>query len=661
MIVLSPSRLHVRPEDRLTAGKRRPAKDPIPPKEKTPSKPPRAKKPQRKWRFVNFFLTLCVWGLILGAVGAVYFGYDLPDIQRLEQITRKPGIKLLARDGSLLATYGDLYGRFVSVEKMPQSVPQALMATEDRRFYHHWGLDPVGIIRALWVNYRSGATVQGGSTITQQLAKNFLFSEGLYTHKDRSLRRKIQELLLALWLEHKFSKDQILSIYLNRVYLGAGVYGVDAAAQKYFHKPVEKLTLYESAMLVGLLKAPSKYAPTHNPEKAHARAQVVLQTMVEAGFITEAQRLPLKTMNPQFFAQKAQAMRGRYFADWVLETLDEYIGEVHGDVEVHTTLDTGLQDLAEHAVQGLLASDGPALKATQGALVSLTADGGVRAMVGGVNYGQSQFNRATQAHRQMGSTFKYFIYLCALEAGHHASDMISDHPLQIGNWKPGNYYWKAKGEVSIREGFAYSINAVAVRLAHEVGVKKMQKMALRLGLTSPQPNDLTIALGSGQATLLELTCAYAAVASGGDGVWAYGIEKVQDSRTGQVFYERHPQGAGHMLEPSVVAEALDFMQAAFSWGTAKNSKLDRPCAGKTGTSQKYRDAWAVGFTPDLITGVWTGNDNETPMLKATGGKLSGKIWKTFMAAAHQGFEPSAFHVSSEEAPEEAAVSNEAED
>lgn len=626
--------LRVDPEDRLyRASRRSKSKDVLSKQKKAPK--PKASK-GKKSKLAALLFSILIWAIVVGGCILIWFAYDLPDIKRLELTTREPSVTLLARDGSTIATYGDLYGSFIHVKDLPPYIPQAILATEDRRFYEHFGVDILGVLRAAWTNFRARAVVQGGSTITQQLAKNFLLSEKLYEANDRSLRRKVQEVLLALWLEAHLKKDQILSIYLNRVYLGAGVYGINAAAWRYFGESAKELSVYEASIIAGLLKAPSRYSPISNPELAHSRAQVVLGAMVEAGYLTSEQIRQYHAMPAQLIKTKSEALVGRYFADWVFETLDEYIGKPSEDIVVKTTLDPRLQKFAEKSVSDVLTSDGAKFEASQASLVSMTPDGGVRAMVGGVNYVQSQFNRATQAKRQTGSAFKFFVFLAALEHEYTPETMMSDVPLQIGTWKPKNYAWKSRGELTLKDGFAYSVNAVTVRLAARLGLPSLNKIARRLGLTSPMPKDLTIVLGSGEATLLELSAAYATIANHGFGVWPYGIIEVRNGQ-GELIYKRNSQGAGRILHPQTVRDGLKLMEAAFSYGTGKSANIGRPCAGKTGTSQKYRDAWAIGFTPDLVTGVWMGNDDNKSMKSVTGGKLPAKIWKLFMTNAHEGY------------------------
>lgn len=610
----------------------------VSPKKKRNCLPKGSKKgdPRTKRRgFIPFFLNLFIWGgAFLGAL-FLWFSYDLPDANRMMAATRKPGITLLARDGSLMATYGDLYGRFVTLKELPKHVPQALIAIEDRRFYRHVGVDPFGIFRAFISNWRSGSVRQGGSTLTQQLAKNFLLSEGLYTYQDRSLRRKIQEVILALWLETKFSKDQILTLYLNRAYLGAGVYGIDAAAHKYFGKPAARLSLYEAAVIAGLLKAPTKYSPQSHPEEAHGRAKIVLSAMAEADMIDTSTVAQYDTAPPDLFHAQRAASTGRYFADWIFENLESLLGGVREDIIVKTTLDLRLQKMAEESLKAVIQKEGATKNVSQAALVALTPRGAVRALVGGTDYAQSQFNRATQAKRQTGSSFKLVIYLAALERGLTSQSLVSDLPIRIGRWQPKNYSWIPRGQVSLQDSFAYSINTTAVRLALQSGRDALAKIAFRLGLRSPQPDDLTIALGSGEATLLEMTTAYGVVANRGYGIDPYGIEEIRDVHN-KILYEKKRDEILQKLTEDQATEMIKLLQASFSYGTGRRAHIGRACAGKTGTSQNHKDAWVIGFTPDLITGVWMGNDDNSPMKKVTGGTLPAEIWSAFMKAAHAG-------------------------
>jgi penicillin-binding protein 1A len=535
---------------------------------------------------------------------------------------------VVAADGAALATFGGLYGEPVRVAGLPPYLPQAVLAVEDRRFYGHFGIDPLGLARAAIANVRAGHIVQGGSTITQQLAKN------LFLTPERTLKRKIQETLLAFWLERKFAKDQILSIYLNRVYLGAGAYGVDAAATKYFGKPASRVSLYEAALLAGLLKAPSRYAPTQAADLARARARLVLASMVKAGYITEAQAEEARA-NPARFAPRPGAEGGRYFADWIIDQLSGFVGHVDEDLVVSTTLDPRLQRIAEAEVEAMLSGPGKAANVGQAALVVLSPSGAVRAMVGGRNYGASQFNRATQALRQPGSAFKLFVYLAALERGLGPATRTADAPLQVSGWTPRNYDGKYLGQMSLGQALALSRNTVAVRVAEKVGRNRVVAVARRLGITTELEARPSLALGAAEVTLIELTAAYAALANKGAGVWAHGIKEVRD-RQGRILYRRRGSGPGRVIAPDDVAAMTGMLVRVIAEGTGKAAALGRPAAGKTGTSQDFRDAWFVGYTADLVAGVWLGNDDETPMKKVTGGGLPAKLWRAVMAEAHEG-------------------------
>tara|TARA_R110002095_G_scaffold164784_1_gene142954 strand:- start:234 stop:2147 length:1914 start_codon:yes stop_codon:yes gene_type:complete len=582
-------------------------------------------------RFIKGTFMLLIWGVFLGGLAALWFGYDLPSASKLSDTTRRPSVTFLARDGTRIATIGDYYAKPVEASALPKTVVQAFVATEDRRFFDHFGIDIFGVGRAAFRNLKAGRVVQGGSTITQQLAKNFLLTEGLYTYHDRSLRRKVQEVLLSLWLESKFTKNQIMTIYLNRVYFGSGAFGLSAAAKHYFDKDASQLTLYESALLAGLLKAPSKYSPLNNPEYAAKRTQQVLTSMLEAGYISDKERKKWQGAEIPQLAQQHGNLFARYFVDWILETVPDMLGSILQDLVITTTLDMALQQKAEKILYDLVQKEGKPLDATQGALVSMTPSGSVRAMVGGCCYGKSQFNRAVQAQRQTGSVFKLFVYLAALESGISPARRIVDGALSVGKWKPKNYGWKSRGDVSMTDGFAYSINVVSARLARYAGRGNVAEMASRLGVSAPQPNDLTIALGSGEASLLEMTGAYATVAREGYPAKPFGIVEVRTKR-GKVLYRTPAQSYGRLLSQSVSYQMHQMLQAVMNYGTGRNVKLDGVmCAGKSGTSQNYKDAWFIGYNDQLVTGVWIGNDDNHPMKKVTGAKLPGKIWHQFMA------------------------------
>jgi len=589
----------------------------------------RSKRPGRRLlaRAVKLGVLLGLWALIIGGGALVYFAFTLPDTSQLTVAERRPSVTILAEDGSVIASLGDLFGRPLTLKEMSPFLPKAVIATEDRRFYHHFGVDPLGLVRAALSDLRAGQIVQGGSTITQQLAKI------LFLSPEKSLARKIRETLLALWLEHRFAKNQILEIYLNRVYLGAGTYGVDAAAHRYFGKSAAKLNLFESAVVAGLLKAPTRFSPARDPDRAAARAGQVLAIMVEAGFITAADAAGAEKEG----AALAVAGRpgSRYFADWVVDQIGDFAGTANRDLTVRTTLDPRLQEAAEAAIGDILAHYGAKDAVSQGALVALAPDGAVRAMVGGRDYAQSQFNRATQAQRQPGSAFKPFVYLAGLEAGLRPTDRLVDAPIRVGNWQPRNYLNRYQGEMSLAEGLAQSINTIAVQVAERAGIPRVIAAANRLGITSELARDASIALGTNEVNLLELASAYAPFANGGMGVLAYGISEIRDS-DGKILYRRAGSGPGPVVAPELAGMMSDMLTGVIAHGTGKSAALPRPAAGKTGTTQDYRDAWFIGYTADLIAGVWLGNDDNTAMNKVTGGSLPAAAWRAFMLEATKG-------------------------
>ena len=589
--------------------------------------------------------SLAYWGaiagiwLLIGLCGlTIWTVMQQSGFDQLGAAQRKPVVTLLDSDGDLLARFGNLYGESLSLNQVPEHLLQAVMATEDRRFYEHSGFDIKALARAMWVNVTSGRVVQGGSTLTQQLAKN------LFLTPERTFYRKWRELVLALRLELRFSKEEILAMYLNRVYLGAGTYGVDAAAQRYFGVVPAELSLRQSAVLAGLLKAPSRYAPTSNLDRSLRRADQVLVNMVDAGYLTEAQANVAKADNLGL-VKRAKPRRARYFADWILARLPDYIGHTAQDLTVKTTLQGSAQRAAERAV----ADAGKAMKAGragQVALVSMSPGGAVRAMVGGRDYRASQFNRATQARRQPGSAFKLFVYLAALEAGLTPDIVMRDSPIILDGWRPRNYSGGNIGHVDLRTAFAKSINTVAVKLSERVDRKRVIETARRLGVTSDIPPHPSLALGTASMRLIELTSAYAVLANDGYGLWAHGITEIRASSpngNGTILYRRQGDGPGRVVSQSAVGQMTSMLVEAIVSGTGKAARITRPTArpvaGKTGTSQDFRDAWFVGYSADLVTGVWVGNDNGSAMKKVTGGGIPARLWKSYMVAAHKDLPP----------------------
>lgn len=577
-----------------------------------------------KWGFIA-----AVWAAVMGGMGLVYFGYDLPDVDKLYEDKRTPNIRILDRNGETIAMVGDLYGTHVTFKQLPKHLVNAVVATEDRRFFSHFGIDPIGMARAAFRNWRAGSVVQGGSTITQQLAKVVFLSP------ERKLKRKIQEMMLAFYLERKFTKEEILAMYLNRIYLGSGNYGVDAASKSYFGKPVQDINLFESATLAGLIKAPSRYSPAKNYELSQGRADQVLRLMIENGMLTEDDIIKGGVSVNYKVARPNVPSRYPYFVDWVKEQLPEYVGNEKGEILVYTTLDPKIQNLAQEALITRLKVEGGSHKVSQGAMVVLSPTGEVRALIGGKSYGESQFNRATQALRQPGSAFKMFVYLAALEQGFSPDVVMVDEPVSIRKWKPKNWDGKYIGAVSLKDALAKSINTIAVKLAQQVGMKKVILMAQTLGITSDINNDLSSALGSSEVTLLELTGAYAHLANDGNAVWVHGITKIETAE-GTLLYQRKPSGKHRVVSARAVDGVDNMLRGVVEYGTGKRAQLPYRAAGKTGTSQDGRDGWFIGYTSGYVAGVWLGNDDNSPMKGISGGGMPAQIWKDFMLAAGKG-------------------------
>jgi penicillin-binding protein 1A len=590
-------------------------------------KPPARRRGRRRlWGgALKFAVLLLLWALILGGGFVLYCALTLPDTSRIETGARRPSLTILARDGSLLATYGDLFGRALSLRQMSPYLPEAVIATEDRRFYSNFGIDPIGILRAAIADLKAGHIVEGGSTITQQLARNLFLSPA------RSWARKVREILLALWLDHRFTKNQILAIYLNRVYFGAGTYGVDAAAHRYFGKSARRLTLYESAELAGLLQAPSRLNPLRDRREARARTAQVLADMVAAGYISAGQMAAALRAGTQYAAPLSRP-GVRYFTDWIAEQARDYVGDRNRDLTILTTLDPRLEAEAVSALDETIARAGGKARVSEGALVAMTPDGAVRAMVGGLDYDDSQFNRATEAERQPGSAFKPFVYLAGLEAGLTPDQRFVDAPIRIGNWRPRDYGRRYRGAVTMADALAQSINTVAVEVALRAGLDNVVAVAHRLGITSPLTPEPSLALGTGAVNLLELVSAYAPFANGGIGVWPYGILEIRDG-SGRILFRRSGSGIGRVVSRRCVGMMNQMLSGVIQYGTGRAAALPRPAAGKTGTSQDYRDAWFVGYTADLVAGVWLGNDDDSPMKGVVGGSLPAAIWHRFMLAA----------------------------
>ena len=572
--------------------------------------------PRRRRSWLAFTIVVTIWAGVAASGALLFFTWDMPGPEAALAATRRPSVTLQAGNGQVIATSGDIYGDILRLADMPASLPAALIAIEDRRFRSHWGLDVVGLARATWVNLTTGRVVQGGSTITQQLAKN------LFLTPARSFRRKVQEALLAVWLEQRFSKDEILEIYLNRVYLGAGAYGVDAAARLYFGISARRLEVWQSAILAGLPRAPSRLNPRANPGGAVARGVEVLDAMVEAGAIRPGSAAALA--EAMAFPRPPSRDAG-WFADWAQDDLAaRFPGSA--DLVLRSTLDAGLQATVEARLETLLAGAGAQAGVTQGAVIAMeTETGAVRAMVGGREYRTSPFNRAVQARRQPGSAMKAFVFLAALEAGASTEDMVSDAPVVLGNWSPGNGAWRARGEITLEEAFAHSVNGAAVRLMQRAGgPRAVAAVATRLGLAGPHPRDGSIALGTGEASLMELVAAYAAFANGGMRVVPHAL---REARAGGQPVPVPAATPVRALEPGQAAAMRRMLEAVVSRGTGRAAGRG---AGKTGTTQDFRDAWYVGFDRGLVLGVWLGNDDGTPMRAVAGGGLPARLWRDIM-------------------------------
>jgi penicillin-binding protein 1A len=579
------------------------------------------------WGFV-----VGIWAIIGIAGLLAWHAAHLPAVSEWRVPDRPPNVRIVANDGSLLANRGDTGGEALELKYLPDYLPQAVIAIEDRRFRSHFGLDVIGLARAMAVNIASGRLAQGGSTLTQQLAKN------LFLTPDRTFTRKMQELVMAFWLEANYTKDQILEMYLNRVYLGAGAYGVDAASRRYFNKSARDVTLSEAAMLAGLLKAPSTYAPNRNPEAATNRASLVINAMRDAGFIS-GKEAKIALQNPANAAGSTTNGAENYVADWVMDELDDYIGPIETDVVVETTIDPALERYAQDALSKKLDEIDPDKKTLQGAVVAIDGTGAVRALVGGRNYAASEYNRAVAAKRQPGSAFKPFVYLAALEAGLRPDTIRRDAPIKIGKWEPKNYTNKYRGSVTLADALALSLNTIAAQLAVEAGPENVVSTAQRLGIRSDLYASPSIALGTSEVTPLELTGAFVSFANGGYGTVTHVIERISTT-DGKALYSRGGNGIGRVIEADLDADMNAMMARTLIIGTGRKAQLDNwMAAGKTGTTQDFRDAWFVGYTANLTAGVWIGRDDAKSMDKITGGSVPAEIWKNFMTAAHQGIQP----------------------
>ena len=573
-------------------------------------------------------LILGLWGVLIVGCIVAWYAAELPKIVQSTQIERRIAVTIKAADDTVVARYGELKGNTIRAEDLPKNLIHAVIAVEDRRFYKHFGIDPFGLARAMVVNITRGGTIQGGSTITQQLAKN------LFLTQERKLKRKIQEALLALWLEHQLTKDEIMTAYLNRVYLGSGAYGVEAAAQVYFSKSARDLNLQESATIAGLLKAPSKYSPIANPNASRKRMQVVLAAMVDAGYLSESQYAKIGKIPAVPKPKPTAGETERYYTDYIMSELVRLIGPPEDDMIVETTLWPQTQEAAETVVNRMLDTEGKTKGASQSAVVMMDVDGAVRVMVGGRNYAKSQFNRATQSLRQPGSTFKPIVYLTAIEAGWSPNDIIDDHPIAIGKYRPANFKNEYYGPVPLHFALSRSLNSAAIQLAQFVGTDSIAETASNLGIRAKLDRNLSLALGGSGVPVIEMTTAYASLASGGIGVDPYAIDRVLD-KNGKVLYQRREKSVPlQVVRRDSVEKLASMMRETIDEGTGQRAQIPYLAAGKTGTTQDYRDAWFMGFSGPFAIGVWVGNDNNKPMKNVTGGTIPASIWKDVMLAAY---------------------------
>ena len=560
---------------------------------------------------------LSLLGLIVAVAVATAYLPSYGDLTKRADLGQM--IRVRAANGQVLVSMGPSFGNWLPYDRIPPEMRAAMISTEDRRFRSHIGVDPIGVGRALVSALTSGHRVRATSTITQQLARN------IFLTNNRNFVRKFKEGILAMALERKFSKDQILELYLNRVYFGGGAYGIDAASRKFFGHSADHLSLGEAAIIAGLVKAPSNYSPSADVEAARSRSGVVLQTMVRNGFITAETAAAVNPAQVRI-QQTTNQNSVRYFTDWALPQLDTLIDQTSEPIDVWTTLDPGMQVAADKAIRAN-APDG-----TQGALVAMDRDGAVRAMVGGKDYVSSIYNRATQAVRQPGSAFKLFVYLSALESGMKPTDTIVDEPVTIDGWSPRNSTRTNLGPVTLREAFSRSINTISAKIGAQVGFSTIADMARRFGITTPISTYPSMVLGSSDVRLLDMTRAFASVANKGVAVTPYGIRRVVTA-DGRLLYQREADEERVLVAPWVAAEMTDLLQSAVLSGTGRAAQIGRPVAGKTGTTSSNKDGWFVGFSSGLTTGVWMGRDDARPVGGLQGGTAPARAFHDFMSVA----------------------------
>jgi len=587
------------------------------------------KKKSSKGSLGRWFKRLFVTGVLFGIIGLIVTGIFVSiarsELQSFEELKQSPNgqmIRVRASDGRVIQTLGPSFGRWLSIDDIPDNMKDAMVAVEDRRFQYHYGVDPIGIARSFYERYKQGRFTQGGSTITQQLARN------LFLNNRREFARKIREMILATAMETKFSKDQILELYLNKVYFGGGAYGVDAASRRFFDHSATELDLAESAIIAGLVKAPSNYSPTADAQAAIDRASVVVEVMQDAGMITAAQANEVKPAEVKLAADKPQNSV-RYFTDYALPKLDELIDETDKPIDVWTTINLDMQRAATRAIR----SNVP--RGTQGALVSMDRDGAVLAMVGGADYVSSNYNRAVTALRQPGSSWKLFVYLTALEAGLQPNDQVVDEPVEINGWVPRNSGDRYAGQISLKTAFTFSKNTIAAQIGNEFGTSTIAGMARRLGISTPINTSPAMVLGSSEARVIEMVRAYAIVGAGGKNVEPYVISKVT-TIDGDVLYKHRKPSPRQIVQDWVAAGMTELMANAVESGTGRAAQIGRPTAGKTGTTSSNKDGWFLGFSSGITTGVWMGRDDAKPVGGLEGGRSPARAFSAYMRRAVQG-------------------------
>lgn len=575
----------------------------------------------KRWTIASLKIGTVVALLGLMVVG-IFVAIARGEIESFEDLKSSPNgqmIRVRAADGTVIQTLGPSFGRWIPIDEIPHEMKDAMVAVEDRRFYYHPGIDPYGLTRAVVVSLTDGGGLRATSTITQQLARN------VYLNNNRDIGRKLREMILAMAMETKFSKEQILELYLNKVYFGGGAYGVDAASRRFFDHGAEDITLAEATIIAGLVKAPSRYSPTADAKAAIGRAGVVLEVMQDAGMITPEEAASVQPAKVQLAPEPKQDSV-RYFTDWALPQLDNLIDETEKPIDVWTTLDLGMQRAATNAIRAGVP------RGAQGALVSIDRDGAVRAMVGGTDYATSNYNRAVTALRQPGSAWKVFVYLAALEAGFRPEDKVVDEAVTINGWSPRNSSGTYSGEITLRTAFAYSKNTVAAKIGEEVGTSSIASMARRFGITTPISTTPAMVLGSSETRVIDMTRAFASIAARGRSVTPYAISKVT-TIDGNVIYQHKPAKQIQLVEDYVAGAMTDLMQSAVATGTGRAASIGRPVAGKTGTTSSNKDGWFLGFSSGLTTGVWMGRDDARAVGNLQGGTAPATAWATYMRKA----------------------------